>query len=238
VGAWQETYLATCFGRQPVELGIVNDPLKTSTLENLDYKKCLRVLTEIIARTYHPSSEDNSLENAILAVADLDQRTLPRLQSQDHCRSIQNRIEYFAFRIQSGFVAISLFLRQMNSYKAQAQQQKRSSESCRASCLRTLRAFLDMQTFTAVPLRTWTFLHNAFTSALLLGILDGSNDGDARMLQTSLIDSIVRSEEEGTTAKGFQRCFGRAVEDLEKMLSGTYKPGQGRMQSTEVDMEM
>jgi hypothetical protein len=204
----------------------------------LDYKKCLRALTETIARTYQPGSEDNSLENAILTVADLDQRTLPRLQSQDHCRSIQNRIEYFALRIQSGFVTISLFLRQMNSYKVQAQQQKRSIESCRASCLRTLRAFLDMQTFTAVPLRTWTFLHNAFTSALLLGILDGNNDGDARMLQTSLIDILMRSEEEGTTAKGFRRCFSRAVEDLKKMLSGTYKPGQGRTQNTEVDTEM
>jgi hypothetical protein len=221
-----------------VGLSIVNEPLKTSTLENLDYKKCLRALTEIIARTYHPGPEGNSLENAMLTVADLDQRTLPRLQSQDHCRSIQNRIEYFAFRIQSGFVAISLVLRQMNSYKAQAQQQKRSIESCRASCLQTLRAFLDMQTFTAVPLRTWTFLHNAFTSALLLSILDGNNDGDARMLQTSLIDIIIRSEEEGTTAKGFRRCFGRAEEDLKKMLSGTYKPGQGRTQNTEGDTEM
>jgi hypothetical protein len=207
-------------------------------LENLDYKQSLRALSEIISGTYHPGPEDNSLENAILTVADLDQRTLPRLQSQDHCRSIQNRLEYFAFRIQSGFVAISLFLRQMNSYRVHAQQQKRSIESCRASCLRTLRAFLDMQTFTAVPLRTWTFLHNALTSALLLGILAESDDGDVRMLQTSLVDILMRSEEEGTTAKGFRRCFGRAVEDLRKMISGTYNPGQGRSRDAEVDTEM
>jgi hypothetical protein len=208
-------------------------------LENLDYKQSLRALSEIISGTYHPGPEVNSLENAILTVANLDQRTLPRLQSQDHCRSIQNRLEYFAFRIQSGFVAISLFLRQMNSHKVLAQQQKRSIESCRASCLRTLRAFLDMQTFTAVPLRTWTFLHNALTSALLLGILGENNDGDARMLQTSLIDILMRSEEEeGTTAKGFRRCFGRAVEDLKKMIAGTYKLGQGRTRDAEVDTEM
>ena len=173
-----------------------------------------------------------------MTVADLDQRTLPRLQSQDHCRSIQNRLEYFAFRIQSGFVAISLFLRLMNSHKVHAQQQKRSIESCRVSCLRTLRAFLDMQTFTAVPLRTWTFLHNALTSALLLGILGENYDGDARMLQTSLIDILMRSEEDGTTAKGFRRFFGRAVEDLKKMIAGTYKPGQGRTRDAEVDTEM
>jgi hypothetical protein len=204
----------------------------------LDYKQSLRALSEIISGTYHPGPEDNSLENAILTVADLDQRTLPRLQSQDHCRSIQNRLEYFAFRIQSGFVAISLFLRQMNSHKVHVQQQKRSIESCRASCLRTLRAFLDMQTFTAVPLRTWTFLHNALTSALLLGILGENDNGDARMLQTSLIDILMRSEEEGTTAKGFRRCFDRAVEDLKKMIAGTYKSGQGRTRDAEVDTEM
>lgn len=48
----------------------------------------------------------------------------------------------------------------------------------------------------------------------------------------------MRSEEEGTTANGFRRCFGRAVEDLKKMIAGTYKPGQGRTRDAEVDTEM
>ena len=236
-GVWQETYLAICSGRLAVGLLNFSGHLAESYSENLDYKQCLRVLSDIIAGSYQPGNENKALENAISLVANLDHRALPRLQTQDHCRSIQHSIEYFAFRIQSGFAAVSLILRQVNSSSVHAQQHKKLSEGCRAPCLRTLRAFLDMQTFTVIPFRTWTFLQNALTSALLLGIFEGNDDGDVRMLQTSLIDILVHSEE-GTVAQDFRRYFGRAVEDLKKMVSGTYQSGRGRTRDGEEDTEM
>ena len=111
-------------------------------------------------------------------------------------------------------------------------------EKCRDSCLLTLRAFLDMQTFTVIPLRTWTFLHNALASAILLGILEVQGDADVRALQSSLFDILVRSQAEGITQQNFLKCFGRALDKLKNMLSISQQSEREGAQDGETDTEM
>jgi hypothetical protein len=208
-------------------------------MENLDYKQCLRILSETIAVIFQPTQMDDDLEDALSPFANLNLRILPHLQTQDHCRSIQNRIEYFAFRIQSSFVATSLSLRQAQHNNRQTDQERATTiGSCRASCSHTLEAFLDMQTFTVIPLRTWTFLHNALASALFLGVLDSKNDASVKALQSSLLAILMRSEEEGATPQNFRKCFGRALDGLKRMVPGSHQSEQEGAQDGEVDTEM
>ena len=194
------------------------------------------MLSENIAASY---IQFQKLNDIVSTFTSLDQRVLPRLQSQEHCRSIQNRIEYFAFRLQSSFVSVSLQLRHAQLKGAHTHQERKSRmEKCRDSCLHTLRAFLDMQTFTVIPLRTWTFLHNALASAILLGNLEVQGDADVRALQSSLFDILMRSQAEGTTPQNFLKCFSRALDELKNMLSISQQSEREGAQDGETDTEM
>jgi hypothetical protein len=95
-----------------------------------------------------------------------------------------------------------------------------------------------MQTFTVIPLRTWTFLHNALASALLLGILESKDDADVRTLQSSLLTILMRSEEEGVTPQNFRKCFGRALDGLKRMLPGSDQSAREGRQDGDADAEM
>lgn len=200
----------------------------------------MHVLTETIATIHHhPLEKADVLEDTLSCFRNLSGHVLPHLQGQDHCRSIQNRIEYFAFRIQSSFVDTSLTLKEAHSGIAQSPERKaKTVEACRTSCLQTVQAFLNMHTFTVIPLRTWTFLHNALVSALLLSHL-GSRDGsDERAAQSSLLATLIRSEEEGVTPQNFRRCFGRALDGLARMVSPSYPSEREGGRGKEVDVEM
>lgn len=196
----------------------------------------MRLLSETFAVIHQPFQKEEELENALSPFESLDQRLLPHLQGQEHCRSIQNRIEYFAFRIQSSFVATSLSLRQAQ-WRVH-QERAKTLGACRAFCSQTLRAFIDMQTFTVIPLRTWTFLHNALASAILLNVLGCKDDGEVKALQSSLVAILLRSDDEGATPQNFRKCFGRALDDLKRMLPGSYRSGRESAQGGEVDTEM
>lgn len=237
--AWQDIYLAICFGRRPIESPSINFSYTTSKLENLDYKQCLRVLSETVIAMHQPFQKEDVLEDVWSSFRNLTRRTLPHLQGQDQCRSIQNRIEYFAFRIQSSFVATSLSLREARYRAARNQEEKaKVVETCQASCSHTIQAFLDMHTFTVIPLRTWTFLHNALASALLIGMLASQEDAEGRALQSSLLTILLRSEEERVTPQNFRKFFGRALDSLKRMASGSYQSERKRGHDREPDTEM
>ena len=95
-----------------------------------------------------------------------------------------------------------------------------------------------MQTFTVIPLRTWTFLHNALVSAILLNVLGSKDDGEVKTLQSSLVAILLRSDDEGATPQNFRKCFGRALDDLKRMLPGSYQSERESAQGGEVDTEM
>ena len=180
----------------------------------------MRVLSETVAAVHQPFQKEGVLEDTLSFFRNLPLRTLPHLQSQEHCRSIQNRIECFAFRIQSSFVATLLGLREARCRNVRTQEGKvKVGEICQASCSDNIQAFLDMQTFTVIPLRTWAFLHNALVSALLIGMLDGKEGAEVRALQSSLLAILLRSEEERITPQNFRKCFGRALDGLKRMAS-------------------
>jgi hypothetical protein len=188
---------------------------------------------------HQPFQKEDVLEDALSSFRNLTRRTLPHLQGQDHCRSIQNRIEHFAFRIQYSFVATLLSLREARYHTARTQEEKaKAVETCQASCSHTIQAFLDMHTFTVIPLRTWTFLHNALASALLIGALESKEDAEVRALQSSLLTILLRSEEERVTSQNFRKCFGRALDSLKRMASGSYQSEREGGYHSKPDTEM
>ena len=179
---WQESQLTMCFGR-PASLDAKDPPAPNTSpgSSNLTYIDCMYSLCQYAVSAQHEhaccsSPPDRSTFSrsidAIAAVRVIHEQALPRLSDKQKCRSIQERIEYFAFRIHQGFVVSFLSRLLMKSGLRLDQHQWDSLlHICRSSAVDCLQAYLDMQSFSVVPMRSWTLTFTALSSALLLGSL-------------------------------------------------------------------
>lgn len=199
---WQEYSLALCFGKTSlVHASGDEPPVRTST--NLTYNDCMLLLCKLaISARPGLSSERSSLKAEIDALATarhLHEQALPRLADRANCRTIQDRIEYYSLRISQGFVVscMSQTLMKACTRLGWDQQSKHLRSMCKEGAFDCLQAFVDMQSFSIVPLRTWMFIFSALSSALVLTAL--SEDGDRtkiQELQQQLLQSLAERDRE------------------------------------------
>lgn len=221
---WQETYLALCLGRRSATLFDIkgND---AEALE-MDYSRGMRAILDLLPTSSKPSS--NEFRDAFTAVTRVERNAIRRLRDKEQCRSIQDRIEYFAFQLQTSFVATCLLVNQSANSNGSARQNGASSiaAQCQVCCMQTIDNFLDMQAFTVIPLRSWTFLYSALVSGLLLGFAAQTELREVKRLQQSLYEVFMRLEEEAGIAPGttqlFRNRYARALETLKVMVSGEF----------------
>lgn len=199
---WQEYSLALCFGKTSLVNASSDEP-PVRTTANLTYNDCMLLLCKL-AITARPNltSERSSLKPEIDALATarhLHEQALPRLADRINCRTIQDRIEYYSLRISQGFVVscMSQTLMKACARLGWDQQNKHLQSMCKEGAFDCLQAFVDMQSFSVVPLRTWIFIFSALSSALVLTAL--AEDGDRakiRDLQAQLLNSLADRDRE------------------------------------------
>lgn len=221
---WQESQLTMCFGR-PASLD-AKDPPSPSTSpgsSNLTYIDCMYSLCQYAVSAQHEhaccstppdrSTFSRSID-AIAAVRVIHEKALPRLSDKQKCRSIQERIEYFAFRIHQGFVVSFLSRLLMKSGLRLDQHQWDSLlQICRSSAIDCLQAYLDMHSFSVVPMRSWTLTFTALSSALLLGCLGNApstdEESDVQHLQHKLLSLLRAGEDEDPDSTKMLSWWGR-----------------------------
>jgi hypothetical protein len=199
---WQEYSLALCFGKTSmVQVTHEEPPVRSAT--NLSYNDCMLLLCKLaISARPDPTAERSSLKTEIDALATarhLHEKALPRLADRANCRTIQDRIEYYSLRISQGFVVscMSQTLMKACARMGWDQQSKHLQSMCKEGAFDCLQAFVDMQSFSVVPLRTWMFIFSALSSALVLAAL--SDDGDRpriQELQRQLLHSLAERDRE------------------------------------------
>lgn len=199
---WQEYSLALCFGKTSViQVSTDEPPVRTTT--NLSYNDCMLLLCKLaISARPNLTAERTSLKAEIDALATarhLHEKALPRLADRSNCRTIQDRIEYYSLRISQGFVVscMSQTLMKACARMGWEQQSKHLQSMCKEGAFDCLQAFVDMQSFSVVPLRTWIFIFSALSSALVLAAL--SEDADRpriQELQRQLLQSLAERDRE------------------------------------------
>jgi hypothetical protein len=222
---WQESQLTMCFGR-PASLDAKDPPSPNTSpgSSNLTYIDCMYSLCQYAVSAQHEhaccstppdrSTFSRSID-AIAAVRIIHEQALPRLSDKQKCRSIQERIEYFAFRIHQGFVVSFLSRLLMKSGLRLDQHQWDSLlQICRSSAIDTLQAYLDMQSFSVVPMRSWTLTFTALSSALLLGSLGSpspptDDEPNVRHLQHKLLSLLRTGEDEDSPDTKMLSWWGR-----------------------------
>jgi len=108
-------------------------------------------------------------------------------------------MEYFSFRIHQGSVVslLSQMLMKACIHLGFHTQRESLVSMCRTSAIDCVQAYIDMQSFSVVPTRTWSLTFNALSAALLLGALSGDDDDGekVRELLGTLLDVLQGSEE-------------------------------------------
>ncbi|ETN39226.1 uncharacterized protein HMPREF1541_05449 [Cyphellophora europaea CBS 101466] len=199
---WQEYSLALCFGKTSV-VRVNNDEPPVRVTSSLTYNDCMLLLCKLaISARPSPSMERSSLKSEIDALATarhLHEQALPRLADRANCRTIQDRIEYYSLRISQGFVVscMSQTLMKACARLGWDQQSKHLQSMCKEGAFDCLQAWVDMQSFSIVPLRTWIFIFSALSSALVLAALSEDVDrAKIQDLQTRLLQSLAERDRE------------------------------------------
>ena len=230
---WEESSLALCFGRASTLKDAQDEP-PTSTTAPLTYNDCMLLLCKLAIRARPDESvERSNLKAEIEALATarhLHEKALPRLSDRQNCRTIQDRIEYYSLRISQGFIVscMSQTLMKASSRLGWDSQRKALQSMCKESALDCLQAFVDMQSFSVVPLRTWMFIFSALSSALVLAaVVEEAERAKVKELQRQLLTSLgERDRENGLPSRpGWYARYPKAMALLEQ-VSGEEKSSE------------
>jgi hypothetical protein len=199
---WAESAIALCFGKTSTPKDTCNEP-PISTTGDLTYNDCMLLLCRLAIRARPDESvERSNLKAEIEALATarhLHEKALPRLSDRQNCRTIQDRIEYYSLRISQGFIVscMSQTLMKASIRLGWDSQRKALQSMCKEGALDCLQAFVDMQSFSIVPLRTWMFIFSALASALVLAAVGEEGErGKVRELQRQLLGSLAERDRE------------------------------------------
>jgi hypothetical protein len=103
------------------------------------------------------------------------------------CNTRRKRIEHHICRLHTSF-AVSTACRPTLYFAAQEQDAGRSDDilqRAKQALMETIQAFLDLQALTNLPMRTWSMIHAALSSAMLLeyfGLSLGSSEAQAVLI--------------------------------------------------------
>lgn len=242
---WSESALALVFGKDSVlEDSQGEPPITTST--SLTYNDCMLLLYKLAFRARPDEKvERSNLKSEIEALAaarHLNEKALPRLNDRQNCRTIQDRIEYYSLRISQGFIVSCMSQTLMKACTRQGWDSQRKSlqSMCKEGALDCLQAFVDMQSFSVVPSRTWIYVFSAVNSALVLAAI--AEDGDkskVQELQRQLLSGLAERDRENDLPNrpGWYARYPKTVQLLQQVSDSEENPEANgrRPSSTERD---
>ncbi|KAF3769515.1 hypothetical protein M406DRAFT_247088 [Cryphonectria parasitica EP155] len=197
---WHDTLTSLSFDRAPMT-NIPCCPIPLSPKAEtggLTYLEAMYHLCEHINRRLNPDALAEATYVQILdnceAIEKLRDRVIPQIRHKEACKSAVDRLQHFAIRLHTSFVA-SVCCRP--ALKRGAASNLSSSESkvlaskCKENLTETVRMFLAMHQLSVIPTRSWAFTYHGLSSAVLLGLLpETKTDPEIRQLQGDLISAL------------------------------------------------
>lgn len=120
------------------------------------------------------------------------------LQTRDSCRNLRELLEYLALQINTSFticflcrpaISRSTPILQTDSHRLLIVRAKKGLQN-------VLERFLEFEALSIVPLRSWSMIHSALTSMLLLSIWEETrDDSKSQELQKSVLDVLFRASQ-------------------------------------------
>lgn len=196
--------LSLCFDR-PAATATSTIPQDLNILgsSNLGYADAMYALVVCSLKGINLGSSDHGFEIMKAISRDIDQiysKVEVHLQKPEACSNIQQKCEHYALRLHTSFVE-AWFARvafRSRPCPENLQQMRQELINKGKNCLLdSLKAYLQLQPLCVLASRSWAFIHNGLSSALLLGLIGETRvNPEARKLQGDLID-ILNTGDDG-----------------------------------------
>ncbi|UKZ61320.1 uncharacterized protein TrAtP1_002586 [Trichoderma atroviride] len=136
------------------------------------------------------------------SIDDCSSRAQPYLQTRDFCKNLRELLEYLALQINTSFticflcrpaISKSTPILQTDAHRLLIVRAKRGLQN-------VLERFLEFQALSIVPLRSWSMIHSALTSMLLLSIWEETrDDSKSQDLQKSVLNVLLKASQRDAT---------------------------------------
>lgn len=157
------------------------------------YNLCQKILLYVNNDSNAQPDFDQIISNTI-DVENIRNQVLPAMREKLACRTVQDRLQYYAVRLHTAFTVSVLCrpaLRRGNIPGITPTQKLILAEKCKQNLAETVRNYLKMHSLSVIPTRSWAFTYHSLSSAVLLGILgETKTDPEVRQLQGNLITAL------------------------------------------------
>lgn len=179
-------------------------PPTTNISAGLNYGQAMNWLCHFVLRhwvysTFQPGSLTiERFTNFFHDMDTLECALQDHLRGQEACHSIQAIQEFYSLELHRNF-AISTFCRPVLSKDGHQSltnsQVGLISGRLQSALKRSVRAFIRLRSISSHSTRSWAFVHNGLTSALLLSFMkETRNEDDSRQIQDELIKSLAEAD--------------------------------------------
>lgn len=120
------------------------------------------------------------------------------LQTRSSCKNLRELLEYLALQINTSFTICFLCRPAISKSTPVSKSEAHRSLIIRAqkSLRDVLERFLEFQALSIVPLRSWSMIHSALTSMLLLSIWEETrDDSKSQELQNSVLNVLLKTSQ-------------------------------------------
>lgn len=210
---WQDTLLSLCFDRPPAATTI---PYKTDVSMAMTYSEAMYCLFEGILKGI--SLQGSFANNPVPILSNVENiesirsRVAGHLKGVAGCSNIRQRCEYYALSLHIAFVVAWLCrpaLRNRSAYQGPENIRRQLADKCKMNLLESIRSYVQLHSLSILASRSWAIMHNALSSALLLGLIGATKtDPSVRYLQGQIIDILSN----GPVSEGEQQSGDPRVE--------------------------
>ncbi|EHK46070.1 hypothetical protein TRIATDRAFT_40403 [Trichoderma atroviride IMI 206040] len=145
--------------------------------------------------------EQPSCEASLKLLTELDgyqSRALPYLEDRNSCKNIQQRYENLTIQIQLSFAASVISRPALTRTVATTNEEINNLQilkrRAKESLMSTARSFIEFQSLSIIPIRTWSLIHAVLSATIMLCLWEETrNDAESREVLQRVMEIFSRA---------------------------------------------
>ena len=234
---WQDTHLSFSYDRPQSSMSRSSHIPYSSDISDRSFVDSILTLCWIIRDRAQCSTVDGGVDTSIDTTLAYKERlegifrdANPFLTDKSHCRTLQNHLERLALNIHVGYIICRICRLCIERTSESTGMHSQLLADCNARAEKVVESFLDLRRLTANVCRSWGFVQNAVSCAVMLGMSAQSRPLIERLIAVLEKDDKESQWRDSDTNIRSSGPYSRALVALRRV----YAVGQGE-DLTEID---
>ncbi|KAE8354642.1 fungal-specific transcription factor domain-containing protein [Aspergillus coremiiformis] len=208
---WQDTFLSFTYDRPQTTIARSCPIPYRQQPEGLSFQESIFTVCNILLNKVRQETAGNLedlRQSALKYKRQLEEvwdDAAPFLTDKARCTSLQDHLERLALGVHLGYGICRLNRVYLNEVEPDSPFHDSAAAECTKRAMQAIENFLDLHRFSASVCRSWAFVHNVVSCAIMLKDLRGAPAGDhqnSEILVQRLIAVLEREEKESEWCDG------------------------------------